>query len=62
MSEFIKMQKGEETIEVNPLCVADHESLGWVVVEAPLVEEEVLAERKPDQKKSHASRGKKPAK
>ena len=33
MSEFIKMTKDGETIEVSPLVVEDHKHLGWKVVE-----------------------------
>lgn len=33
MSEFVKMTKDGETIEVSPLTVENHKLLGWVVVE-----------------------------
>lgn len=26
---FVRMRKGDDTIDVHPLCVADHESIGW---------------------------------
>lgn len=31
--KFVKMTKDGETIEVSPLVVEDHKSLGWKVVE-----------------------------
>lgn len=37
MSELVKMKKDGETIEVSPLVVDDHKSLGWKVVEEPAV-------------------------
>lgn len=44
MSEFIKVEKDGEVIEVHPDALADHKRLGWVevavAVEAP--------EEKPD--------------
>ncbi len=40
MSEpFVKMQKGDEMIEVSPLVVADHQRLGWIIVVPAPVEE-----------------------
>jgi hypothetical protein len=32
MSELIKMEKDGEVIEVHPLAMEDHKSLGWKVV------------------------------
>lgn len=34
-SNFIKMKKGNEEIEVAPTSVPNHQALGWQVVEAP---------------------------
>jgi hypothetical protein len=33
MSEFIKITKNGEVIEVHPDALANHKELGWVVVE-----------------------------
>lgn len=49
--EFVKMTKGEETIEVHPSVVADHESLGWTVVAAEPVAAETAADEAPAKKK-----------
>jgi hypothetical protein len=32
MNELVKMRKDGKEIEVSPLTVKDHKSLGWVVV------------------------------
>lgn len=44
--KFVKMTMEGETIEVSPLAVEDHKSLGWKVVDegAPAKAEEVAAE------------------
>ena len=50
--ELIPMSKDGETIAVHPSCVADHQSLGWVVAvaaETPAAEtpaEEPVAKKK----------------
>lgn len=31
--DLVLMAKGGEELEIHPTCVADHERLGWVVVE-----------------------------
>lgn len=31
MSEFIKVTKGDEIIEISPLALADHKRLGWIL-------------------------------
>ena len=33
-SKLVPMTKDGQTIKVNPLCVEDHEGLGWKKVEA----------------------------
>ena len=38
--QFVKMTKDGETIQVSPLVVEDHKSLGWKVVEEPKTEAE----------------------
>lgn len=53
-SEFVQMKKGEWYIFVHPLVVADHQALGWVVVEQPVVEKPaapVVEKRKPAPRK-----------
>lgn len=39
-NDLVEMTKDGETIKVSPLCVEDHKSLGWVVVEAKAEEPE----------------------
>jgi len=50
--EFVKMSKGDETIDVHPLAVEDHKRLGWVVV---IDEAAKAAESAPAAEKSKAS-------
>jgi hypothetical protein len=59
-SEFIKVAKGDEVIEVHPLALADHKRLGWVEVEeAPA--EETNTEAKPDKTpRAHKPKAEKP--
>jgi hypothetical protein len=44
MSEFIKMTKEDETIEVHSSVVEDHKRLGWKVVESEPVQAEPVAQ------------------
>ena len=48
MNEFIKVQKGAETIETNPSCLEDHKRLGWKVVEP--AEAEAPTQSEPEKK------------
>lgn len=60
MSKFIKVQKGDEVIEVHPDALADHKRLGWSVVEeAPAQPEPESAEVKPEPVKPEAEKPKK---
>ena len=54
MSEFIKVTKDGQEIEIHPDALADHKRLGWVVVEDALKAEEVLPVQveKPVEKKA----------
>jgi hypothetical protein len=50
-AELVKMSKGEETIEVHPSCVADHQSLGWSIVNDESFAAETSAAEPPTKKK-----------
>jgi hypothetical protein len=62
MSEFIKITKDGETIEVHPLTLEDHKHLGWKVVEAPAeVEAPAAAQPEPKPEGKKLAKGKKGA-
>jgi len=52
MDTLIVMTKGGEFIEVHPSCVADHQRLGWVVVDTPPVQNK--SPETPKRKKAQA--------
>ena len=54
MSNFIKVTKNDEIIEVHPDALEDHKRLGWVEV----VEAEKPAEEAPAPKAEKPKRGK----
>lgn len=45
MSEFVKVTKDGEIIEVHPDALADHMRLGWVVVEQRIEADERIEQR-----------------
>lgn len=48
MSEFIKVKKDGQVIEVHPDALENHKQLGWVVVDEPAAEEKPV--EKPEKK------------
>lgn len=51
MSEFIKVTKGDEIIEISPLALADHKRLGWILWDE---QAQAAAERKAVEEKAEA--------
>lgn len=49
MSEFIKVKKDGQVIEVHPDALENHKQLGWVVVDEPVAEEKPV-ENRPEKK------------
>lgn len=60
---LIKVKKGDEIIEISPLVLNDHKSLGWTVVgEEPAAAPEAAAperQKESGRKRGSRSRGKK---
>ena len=57
MSEFIKVTKGGDVIEIHPDALVDHKRLGWVEVE-PAVAVETAVEKKPEATPEKKPKGK----